>query len=59
VKAPATLDELRGVFSESPDPRPWPHVATGLTYLRAIPVLAALLSCDATEQGSVSGRRRS
>ena len=25
---PATLDEFRGLFSESADPRQWPHVAT-------------------------------
>ena len=25
---PATLDEFRGLFSESTDPRQWPHVAT-------------------------------
>ena len=26
---PDSLDEFRGLFSESPDPRQWPHVATG------------------------------
>ena len=31
-----TLDEFRGLFSESPDPRQWPHVSTGVTYRRAI-----------------------
>jgi predicted TIM-barrel fold metal-dependent hydrolase len=46
---PATLDEFRGLFSESPDPRQWPHVATGLTYRRAIRELAELFGCEATE----------
>ena len=46
---PASLDEFRGLFSESPDPRQWPHVATGLTYRRAIRELAELFGCDATE----------
>jgi uncharacterized protein len=44
-----TLDEFRGMFSESPDPAQWPHVATGLTYRRAIRDLAAHLGCDADE----------
>ena len=46
---PATLDEFRGLFSESPDPRQWPHVATAITYRRAMRELAALLGCAATE----------
>jgi hypothetical protein len=58
IDAPATLDAFRGLFSESPDPRQWPHVATGLTYLRAIPVLAGVLGCEATEE-AVFERRRS
>jgi hypothetical protein len=53
---PATLDEFRGLFSESPDPRQWPHVATGVTYRRALHVLAAHLGCDADE-GTVYERR--
>jgi hypothetical protein len=44
-----TLDEFRGLFSESPDPRQWPHVATGLTYRRAIRELAAHFGCEPTE----------
>jgi uncharacterized protein len=44
-----SLDEFRGLFSESPDPRQWPHVATGLTYRRAIRELAAFLGCEPTE----------
>jgi hypothetical protein len=46
---PASIDEFRGLFSESPDPRQWPHVATGLTYRRAIVVLAGHLECEPTE----------
>ena len=44
-----TLDEFRGLFSESPDPRQWPHVATGLTYRRAIRVLAEHFDIVPTE----------
>ena len=44
-----TLDEFRGLFSESSDPRQWPHIATGLTYRRAIRELAAHFGTDATE----------
>ena len=44
-----SLDEFRGLFSESPDPRQWPHVATGLTYRRAIRELAAFFGCEASE----------
>lgn len=47
--APASLDAFRGLFSESPDPRQWPHVATGVTYQRAIRVLAEHLGCEPTE----------
>jgi hypothetical protein len=47
---PASLDEFRGLFSESPDPRQWPHIATGLTYRRAIGVLAEHLGCEPDEQ---------
>jgi hypothetical protein len=54
-----TLDAFRGLFSESEDPRQWPHVATGLTYLRAIRVLAELLGCEATEDGLFEYRRSS
>jgi hypothetical protein len=48
--APASLDEFRGLFSESPDPRQWRHIATGLTYRRAIAAIAAHLGCDADER---------
>jgi hypothetical protein len=47
---PASLDEFRGLFSESPDPRQWPHVATGVTYGRAIRVLAEHLGCEPDER---------
>jgi uncharacterized protein len=44
-----TLDEFRGLFSESSDPRQWPHVASSLTYQRAIRELASFFGCEATE----------
>jgi hypothetical protein len=47
---PASLDEFRGLFSESPDPRQWPHIATGITYRRAIRALAEQLGCEPDEQ---------
>jgi predicted TIM-barrel fold metal-dependent hydrolase len=53
---PRTLDEFRGLFSESPDPRQWPHVASGATYQRAIPLLADRLGCEPTEQAVYEAR---
>lgn len=53
------LEEFRGLFSESPDPRQWPHAATSLTYRRAIRVLAEHLGCEPTEQAVVAHRRES
>jgi hypothetical protein len=47
---PRTLDEFRGLFSESPDPRQWPHVATGVTYRRAIALLSSHLGCGSGEE---------
>jgi uncharacterized protein len=44
-----TLDEFRGWLSESTDPRQWPHVATGVTYRRAVAELADFLGCEPTE----------
>jgi uncharacterized protein len=44
-----TLDEFRGLFSESPDPRQWPHIASGLTYRRAMRELAAFFGIDSSE----------
>src|SRR4051812_16031179 len=46
---PASLDEFRGLFSESPDPRQWPHIATAVTYQRAIARLAEFLDCEPSE----------
>jgi hypothetical protein len=57
VPPPETLDAFRGLFSESEDPRQWPHVATGITYLRAIRALAALLGCEPTEEAVFAHRR--
>lgn len=53
---PVTLDDFRGLFSESADPRQWPHVATALTYRRAIGALAALLGCEASEAAVLERR---
>jgi uncharacterized protein len=47
---PSTLDEFRGLFSESPDPRQWPHIATGVTYRRAIAAIAEHLRCEPDER---------
>jgi uncharacterized protein len=47
---PASLDEFRGLFSESPDSRQWPHVATGITYRRAIAELAELFGVEPAEE---------
>jgi hypothetical protein len=53
---PVTLDDFRGLFSESADPRQWPHVATALTYRRAIGELAAFLDCEASEAAVLERR---
>ncbi len=53
-----SLDEFRGLFSESTDPRQWPHIATGITYRRAMHELAALFGVEATEE-AVHGFRQS
>jgi hypothetical protein len=47
---PRSLDEFRGLFSESPDPRQWPHIGSGVTYRRAIAVIAEHLGCEPDEQ---------
>ena len=44
-----SLDEFRGMFSESPHPAQWPHVATGLTYRRAMRELSAFVGCEPGE----------
>jgi uncharacterized protein len=51
-----TLDEFRGMFSESPDPRQWPHVASGATYRRAVRELAAFHGCEPTEEAVYAHR---
>jgi len=48
-----TLDEFRGMFSESPDPAQWPHVASGVTYRRAIRELAELFGLPPTEEAAI------
>jgi uncharacterized protein len=50
LRARPTLDEFRGLFSESPDPRQWPHVASGLTYRRALRELADFFGCEPAEE---------
>jgi hypothetical protein len=53
---PRTLDEFRGLFSESDDARQWPHVATAVTYRRAVAALAEIMGCEPNEE-SVFARR--
>ncbi len=50
LHAQPTLDEFRGLFSESPDPRQWPHVATSVAYRRALVELGTFLGVEPTEQ---------
>jgi hypothetical protein len=50
LRAQPSLDEFRGLFSESPDPRQWPHIATGITYRRAIRELAELFGVEPSEE---------
>src|SRR4029078_392922 len=59
VATPETLDAFRGLFSESADPRQWPHAATGVTYLRGIAALATLFGCEPTEDAVFAHRRAS
>ena len=51
-----TLDELRGLNSESHDPRQWPHLATRLTWHRAIAALAELFGVAANEEAVLARR---
>jgi predicted TIM-barrel fold metal-dependent hydrolase len=53
---PRTLDEFRGLFTESPDPRQWPHVATAVTYRRAVGLLAQHLGCEPNEEAVFRAR---
>ena len=50
LRAQPSLDVFRGLFSESSDPRQWPHVATGITYRRAIRELGELFGVEPTEE---------
>jgi uncharacterized protein len=59
LRARPTLDEFRGLFSESPDPRQWPHIANGVTYRRAIRELASFFGCEPTEAAVYEHRLRS
>jgi predicted TIM-barrel fold metal-dependent hydrolase len=54
---PRSLDVLRGLFSESPDPRQWRHIATGVTYRRAIRAVAAQLGCEPDEEAVLAVRQ--
>ncbi len=56
LRAQPSLDEFRGLFSESPDPRQWPHIATGVTYRRAIRELAKLFGVEGTEDAVYAHR---
>jgi hypothetical protein len=56
LRAQPSLDEFRGLFSESPDPRQWPHIATAITYRRAIRELAGLFGVEPTEEGVYAHR---
>ena len=53
---PRTLDEFRGLFSESDDPRQWPHVAHSVTYRRAIVKLAEHFGCEPSEDAVFAHR---
>ena len=50
LRAQPSLAEFRGLFSESADPRQWPHIATGITYRRAIRELAGLFGVEPAEE---------
>jgi hypothetical protein len=54
---PVDLNAFRGLFSESADPRQWSHVATTVTYQRAIEMLATQLACGATEHAVFERRQ--
>lgn len=56
-RPPGDLNAFRGLFCESGDPRQWPHVATSVTYQRAIPLLAQTLGCQPTERSVLEHRR--
>jgi uncharacterized protein len=54
-----SLGEFRGLMSESHDPRQWPHIATGVTYRRAIRALAAFFGLEPTEAAVYAHRAAS
>jgi hypothetical protein len=56
---PRDLDEFRGLFSESADRRQWPHVATTISYQRAVQLLARELSCEPREEAILDRRLNS
>jgi uncharacterized protein len=56
LRAQPSLDEFRGLYGESTDPRQWSHVATGLTYRRAIRELAAFFEIEPTEDAVYAHR---
>jgi hypothetical protein len=56
---PRSLHEFRGLFSESLDPRQWPHVATAVTYRRAMRLLAGELGCEPEERAVYERRLES
>ena len=56
LRAQPSLDDFRGLFSESTDPRQWPHVATGITYRRAIRELAELFGVEPSEEAVLAHR---
>ncbi len=47
------------MFSESDDPRQWPHVATGITYRRAMRELGEFLGVDGVEEAVYAVRSSS
>src|SRR5207248_2673966 len=56
LEPPRSIDEFRGLFSESPDPRQWPHIATGVTYRRAMRLLGEHLGCGGDESAVYAHR---
>src|SRR5437763_2241244 len=59
LRAAPTLDEFRGLFSESGDPRQWPHVAHGLSYRNAMAELGAFFGVAAEEDAVYAFRSSS
>jgi uncharacterized protein len=55
--SPAGRNQFRGLFTEASDPLQWPHVATTVTYQRAIELLAVELGCEPTERAVLELRQ--